>query len=294
MKKSVAVYSLLVLVVSFGVAGVYFLLFPRTTGSDFALAIGYMWLPALVSLFLLRREGRSIKELSPWKKPNRWFFFGWLVFLVVGLANLPVNALFPGSVFTPDMSGFIEQYRELMDPVQFEEMARQASETPWFPFLMMVVQGLAAGLTVNMVAAFGEELGWRGYLYRELEGMGFWRISLYTGALWGFWHAPLIANGHNYPGYPVAGIFLMVLWCILLSPLFTLIRQRAGSVLAASVAHGTLNGVGMISAMYISGGHPLVNGLLGLSGFVTLGLFNLLIFLWLKREKSREQKIPVA
>ncbi len=49
---------------------------------------------------------------------------------------------------------------------------------PVNPFWLAVIQGLVGGVTINAIAGFGEELGWRGLLSKELHPAGFWRSSL--------------------------------------------------------------------------------------------------------------------
>ena len=80
-------------------------------------------------------------------------------------------------------------------------MRQQVTNNPELPLLMMVAQSLAAAVTINMLAALGEELGWRGYLHEKLISRGFWKCSLITGIIWGLWHAPLILQGHHYPAF---------------------------------------------------------------------------------------------
>jgi membrane protease YdiL (CAAX protease family) len=46
------------------------------------------------------------------------------------------------------------------------------------PLAGMLLIGLALGPTLNAVGALGEEIGWRGFLYKELAPLGFWRCSL--------------------------------------------------------------------------------------------------------------------
>ena len=157
-------------------------------------------------------------------------------------------------------------------------MRHQVASNPLLPLVMMVGQALVAGVTVNMLAALGEELGWRGYLHEQLITLGFWKCSLVTGTIWGLWHAPLILQGHNYPSFPLLGVLFMTVWCILLSPLFTLIQEKSGSVIASSIAHGSLNASIGISFVYITGGHVLWNGFHHLSGFVLLALVNLVMW----------------
>ena len=92
-----------------------------------------------------------------------------------------------------------------------------------------MLQGLAAGLTVNGLFAFGEEYGWRGVLADELRPLGLARASLLTGVLWGLWHAPIIILGHNYGTQWGCGASpVMVMWTVPMSFLLTWARERTG------------------------------------------------------------------
>ena len=83
-------------------------------------------------------------------------------------------------------------------------------------------------------------------------------------------HAPLILQGHNYPENPVAGVFMMVIFTLLLSPLISYIRIKANSVIAAAVMHGSINGTMGLSILVIDGGNDLTVGVTGVSGFIAL------------------------
>ncbi|WP_340681246.1 CPBP family intramembrane glutamic endopeptidase [Natrinema gelatinilyticum] len=65
--------------------------------------------------------------------------------------------------------------------------------------LLIVVTRGGLGYDDQLVAAFGEEFGWRGLLFLKRSPLGFWRVSLLTGVVWGLWHAPLIVQGYNSP-----------------------------------------------------------------------------------------------
>ncbi|MCX5838795.1 MAG: type II CAAX endopeptidase family protein [Deltaproteobacteria bacterium] len=98
-------------------------------------------------------------------------------------------------------------------------------------------------LVFNCFAAFGEELGWRGFLVPELSRcMGFTGLSLISGAIWTVWHFPLIifANYHGAGslGYSFAvfipsvmGAGLVLAW----------LRLALGSVWPAVLFHGFWN-----------------------------------------------------
>jgi membrane protease YdiL (CAAX protease family) len=72
----------------------------------------------------------------------------------------------------------------------------------------------------------------------------------------------------------------MTAWCILLSPIFSYVRLKAGSVISAAIMHGSLNATYNLSIILVEGGNDLIIGLTGLAGFITLGIINLLILLY--------------
>ena len=110
--------------------------------------------------------------------------------------------------------------------------------------------------------------------------MGFLKTSVLTGFIWGVWHTPIILQGHNYPQHPVAGVFMMIAWCILLAPIFNYIRLKSKSVIAASILHGSLNANAGLAIMVVKGGSDLVAGVTGLAGFITLFIINACIFIF--------------
>ncbi|MDI3280386.1 MAG: CPBP family intramembrane metalloprotease [Bacillota bacterium] len=251
------------------------------TPASLAVAVLYMLVPMLGALAVQRLYREPVKEpLGLSFRLNRWFLVGWLLPPAIAVAALGVSLLFPGVEYSPEMAGMFERFRDLLTPEQLEQMRRQVELLPVHPFWLGLVQGLITGATINAAVALGEELGWRGFLQRELAPLGFWRSSALIGLIWGVWHAPLILQGHNYPQHPVAGVLMMTVFCLLFAPLIGYIRLRAGSVLAAAVTHGTLNGTYGLSIMVIKGGNDLTVGVLGLAGFIALALGDLLLFWW--------------
>lgn len=249
----------------------------RNPIATLVMAIAYMFVPMIIAIVVQKFVCKeAVKEpLGISFRFNRWFLVAWLLPPLLALATFGVSLLLPGVQYSPDMAGMFERFGAALTPEQIAQMQAQMDTLPIHPIWLGLLQGLIAGITVNAVAGFGEELGWRGFLQRELAGLGFWQSAGLIGLIWGIWHAPLILQGHNYPQHPIAGVGMMTLWCILLSPVLSYIRLRARSVLAAAVFHGTLNGVAGLAIMLIQGSNDLIVGLTGLAGFVVLALVNL-------------------
>ncbi len=115
----------------------------------------------------------------------------------------------------------------------------------WLLALLLVAAGLAAGLTVNALAALLEEVGWRGFLLDALRPLG--RLApVVVGVAWGVWHAPLVALlGYNYRGVgglPALAVF--TLYATVLTLPLVWLRERSGSLYPPSAMHGAINALG--------------------------------------------------
>ena len=251
------------------------------TPSGLIVGTVFMFMP-MVSTIIVQK----IIYKEPLRKPlgisfklNKWWLVAWLLPPFIAFATIGISLLIPGISYSPEMTGFFERLRGRIPVEQLELLRAQAAASPIHIFWVALIQGLLAGVTVNAVAGLGEELGWRGFLLRELSHMGFWRSSVFIGLIWGVWHAPVILQGHNYPQHPVEGVFMMIIFCLLLSPLFSYTRIKSGSVIAAAIMHGTLNATGGLSIMVVEGGDDLVTGVTGVAGFIVLLVVNFLIFI---------------
>lgn len=245
-------------------------------------ATSYMFIPMIVVIVV-----QKLIYKEPLREPlgisfklNRWFLVAWLLPPTVAFATLGVSLLFPGVEYSPEMTGMFERFKFILTPEQLKQMESQATTFPVHPIWIGLVQGLVAGITINAIAGFGEELGWRGLLQKELGHMGFWKSSATVGIIWGVWHTPIILQGHNYPEHPLAGVFMMIIFTLLLSPIFSYVRLKAKSVIAAAIIHGSLNATVGLSIMVIKGGNDLTVGVTGLAGFTVLGLVNIGLFVY--------------
>ena len=240
----------------------------------FLLGIVYMLFPLISVLLTQLVTGEKLfSGIGLSFKLNRWWWLGWLVIIpLIVLLSLPVSALFTGM----SISGDTEMVRQTMGSLE----AQGLPLGPGGVLVITLLSGLVAGMTVNALFAFGEESAWRGFLHRCLEGTGFWKECLFIGFVWGLWHAPIILMGHNYPEHPVAGVFMMIAFCMLFTPVMVFIREKSGSVIMAAVAHGTLNALAGISIMYLAGYKELVGSITGIAGFIVLAIADLLIFLF--------------
>ena len=130
----------------------------------------------------------------------------------------------------------------------------------------LIVISAQAGIAIliapffNMVFALGEELGWRGFLLPHLLPLGQWKAIILTGVIWGIWHEPAIVQGLNYPGYPLLGIFMMILFCVLLGIIFGWLYLNTRSTWVTALAHGAVNAVAGLPVLFLRPGFNVAFG----------------------------------
>ncbi|MBL6962040.1 MAG: CPBP family intramembrane metalloprotease, partial [Anaerolineales bacterium] len=148
--------------------------------------------------------------------------------------------------------------------------------------LLIAIQ-IGAALTIapliNVIFALGEELGWRGFLLPKLLPLGQWKAILISNLIWGFWHAPAIVMGLNYPGYPIAGVFMMVVFTLLVGIIMSWLYLNTKSPWTPALAHGSLNAIASLPILFLIPGIDLAIGgtLASVMGWIPLAIF----VLWL-------------
>lgn len=298
MKNKLLVYIFFVLIISYLYSSIY-LFFPlkklneicifqneTSYGIMCALSMAfivvsfYMFIPLIVSFILQKFVYREpFKNIGFIINFNLWYIFALIFPVVFAWLTLYVATLIPGVEFDPSATGFIERYKNVMQQEQLDILKKQMENYVFNPFLS-VIQILIAGLTINAFFALGEEFGWRGFLLKSLENRKFIEKTLIVGFIWGIWHFPVVIQGHNYPQNPVIGCFMMVIWCILLTPFFIYIVAKTNSVFPAAIMHGTINSSAGYSILYLKGGNDLLIGMTGASGFLVLLIFNIILILY--------------
>lgn len=273
MDKKLKVFLSVCFGISFIAGGVFHCLGgDLSTTLFFYFASAYMLIP-LISVIITQLifGEKPFSDVGVSFKINKWWFVAWLLMPVVNILAMFASTLLPGVSLDPNS--------ELVR-LAIADMSTKGLEIDgWGLLAITIVGSLFAGFTINAFFAFGEEIAWRGFLPRIMDAWGFWKKSLVIGIVWGFWHAPLILMGHNYPDHPIAGVFMMVLLCVVMTPVFLYLREKSGSTMVAAIAHGTLNGSAGISVMYLAGSNDLLCGTAGLVGIMILVILDFMIYL---------------
>lgn len=252
-------------------------------GSPFViLAVGAgMFFPAIgvVITRVLTGEGFRNAWIKPRQLKHTWKYYviGWFGPIgLVAIGALAYFLVFP-SQFDPSMGAFKETMEAQLAAAGQPSMGD--SEITTIGWVQLALVFIAPVL--NVFTCFGEEWGWRGYLLPHmLERRSVTFTVIANGIIWGLWHAPITALGHNYglgyPGWPVTGILAMCCFTVVIGCFFSWMTLRARSCLPAVFAHGALNGCGNAPLMFMSvAANPFLGpapaGIIGGIGFIVVG-----------------------
>lgn len=217
---------------------------------------------ALVVTFTTVPKGGRARYLGllPFRPVSRkiWLILIWpLVFLAVAFAAMFLAAALGWAEIDSDLSGLSGQLVGI-DVDAF-----------------LIIQFLVLPLIVIQATAtaFGEELGWRGYLTTALSPLGFWRSAILIGVVWGLWHAPIILLGYNFGRTDALGLVYMVVFCVLVGIILQWSRYFTRSVWPAAVGHGALNATFTYPLFWATPDmNPLMGTALGVPGWIVLAI----------------------
>lgn len=109
---------------------------------------------------------------------------------------------------------------------------------------MFVLERMAMGLTIGAVLAFGEEVGWQGFLVPQLYRLtNFTKTALFRGLIWSVWHYPLMIGGVYGPTATPLW-FRLVCFTVTMTGVsfaFSWLRIRSGSLWTGVWLHAAHN-----------------------------------------------------
>lgn len=286
MKKAL-VYSLCVCLFSWAAFGFVWLIALKDQqsngfGTQVTMTL-YMFFPMIVALMRQWSQKEKPSGTGLLKLKISW---SWLIAVAIPFAilllSVLISAFMPGARLHYGPEGVIA-FSGLEGEAADQIIAQFSAIPPFAVIAGTLISGLIAGCTVNAVAAFGEEYGWRNYMVDALRGQQFWKAALLIGFVWGIWHAPLILIGHNYPQHPIAGVWMMCVFCILMGVLELWLVLKTGSVIPAALMHGTVNAISRASLFLVSGGCDLTVGVSSLSGFIAIIITIVVLYFYDRR-----------
>ncbi len=212
-----------------------------------------MWAPGVAAIIVTTRIDKhsfSTLRLNT-LGPKRFYLWAWFLPTMLVIVAGILTVLFGIAQFDPT-------FQLIRDSMKNAPGAANIN-----PLIVVAAQAAIAILLapfLNMLFALGEEIGWRGFLLPHLLPLGQWKALIITGIIWGIWHAPAIAQGLNYPGYPVLGIFMMIVFCVLLGIIFGWLYLNTRSPWTTALAHGAVNAVAGLPVLFLKPGFNMAFG----------------------------------
>lgn len=284
--KRILIYLALTFTITYSFC--FFVIYPLNTSDNVRtnldsittlLIAAIMFFPALGVLLtrLITKEGFKNAWLHPHFKGNIKTYL--LAYFGPGVLTLLGTALH-FIIFPDDFDssfGFLN--------TMLESAGASADTYPMSLSTLILIQaltGLFFGPLMNFLTCFGEEWGWRGYLLPKMsEKLPLIPMLLVNGVIWGLWHAPITALGHNYgvgyPGFPFTGIAAMCVFCIVVGAFLSYVSLKTQSCIPAVLGHGAINSIAGIGLyMTKDGGNafigPAPTGIVGMLPFIIVGV----------------------
>ncbi len=167
---------------------------------------------------------------------------------------------------------------------------------------IVTLQAITYAPIINMFLALGEEVGWRGFLYPELnKGMGKVPTWLLGGFIWGAFHFPsMVISGYEYGtdyfGFPVVGMLIFSAFTILLGLIHEIVYDKTKCIWYPALLHGAVNTGNFVMLFYnvndadkagrLTVFGPMYNGLIG--GIPLAVIAVVLAIIVLKKKKNAE------
>ncbi len=273
------------LIVTFGLAYlIQFLAAPLYRSNRAAAQLvlaAMMFVPSLGVLL----SGADLKDMG-WKprirKNIRPILFAWFAPLLLTVAGAVLYFLLFPQHF--DLSG---GYLSALGGAEaLGQLKEQGISYPMY-VLVSAVSSITYAPLLNMIAALGEEIGWRGFLYPQLKDrFGRTKGWLLGGVIWGAWHWPLIAligyeygaaagNSAGYIGAPVTGMLVFSVITAGLGVLHAWVYEKSECIWLPALLHGAFNAAAALPLMLCTAN----TGTFRLLGPASNGLLSSLPFL---------------
>ncbi len=191
---------------------------------------------ALVGHALLPK-GPTLGPLGITAQLNRFWLVAWLSPLLVAAVGITF-AWSSGAELVLTAADLVRTKRALVPVADRAAWDAALRDHPMHAPHMLLLMALPAGLTVNVFPALAAEIGFRGFLYREMPG-GYFARSLRIGLVHAMLTLPVVLLGWGFPGEPAVGALLTLARCLLFGMAALYLRARCESVVPVAIFHGT-------------------------------------------------------
>ena len=217
-----------------------------------------MFAPILAAL-IVKADFKGMGWKPKFKGNLKWLFFAAYVMIPVFAAGAVIfYMIFPG-LFDTSGSYYIAS-TEAAGVDIVEELGKTGMSIQTYQLISMAA--LIYAPFINIITAIGEEAGWRGFLYPELNKR-FSRVItwLIGGTVWAAFHFPsMLIGGYeyglNYIGKPWFGLLVFTVFCITAGIIEEIVYSKTKCIWFAALLHGSINAAATFPIVYANINSP--------------------------------------
>lgn len=276
-KKSLKLFLIISLGISFVLEIAYMIFHHFTREGNGILLVAIMWTPAIVAIVLTMKYYKKINMLGVTigkAMPILLGFFLPFLFLLV-------SYLISWAIVGDKTIGFTALAARL-------GWKPQSNDLP----ILFILSHVVVGIIPSCAGAFGEELGWRGFMYPIMERVtGRKKAVVLSGLIFAIWQLPI--GLYNIETSLWYGIIMFVVYQTILGILLAWLRTVSSSILPPLFVHASciLFGQMVFSSLSTNERIPYLAGETGIITIIFMALTGILGWnLWKKHDvKIQEQ-----
>lgn len=282
-KKVLKLFLIFSLGISF-ILEIAYIIFNKITGNEYMLFnVAIMWTPAITAIVMAIKYYKNVNMLG----------------VSIGRATPILLGLFLPFVYI--FLSYLLSWVILGDKtIGFTALATdlgwkaESKDLPVFYILSHVL----VGILPSCAGAFGEELGWRGFMYPIMERVhGRKKALLFSGLIFAGWHLPLFIAG-LYPCNTVLwyGIIMFIIYEVVLGVILAWLRSVSKSILPPLLVYASTNLFGkfVFQEMGTNDKVPYLAGETGIITIVLMALVALLgLFLWKRHDAKKADAVTL-
>lgn len=252
----------------------------------------------ILSALLVKADFRGMGWKPKFKGNIRWLFFCAYIPAVVTAAGAALFFLIFPALFDTSGSYMMAQYKAM--GLDLDQVLRESGMT-YQTYMIANIPGMLFAPFINIFAAIGEEAGWRGFLYPELnKSMGRVKTWIAGGIIWSVFHFPaMLIGGYEYGmeylGAPWLGLLVFTLMCIFMGIMEEVVYDKTKCIWFPALLHGSINAMATIPQLFMNANSsdtayymvlgPLPNGLIA---GVPMFILAVIVGAWALKNKGKK------
>ena len=193
-------------------------------------------------------------------KPKYKGNIGWLFFAAYGVIPFVIAGAALFFLIFPDLFDANGSYLMAQAEAAGQDIKAQMEQMgmSYQTYVLTSIPTFLIAPFINISTAIGEEAGWRGFLYPELNKKFSRPVTwIIGGIIWAAFHFPCIIiggyeYGFNYIGRPWAGLIVFTVFCVSLGAVEEIVYSKTKCIWYAALLHGAINASATLPTLFMN------------------------------------------